>query len=449
MKLVTFFLLSLSALPVTLLGQPFPLSDSGPAAPDFHDRFLGNYGVNADIEPEISKDDRPLYKRIEPYLRNDPERAIREVEESIGPEANPAFHLLLGNLYYQTNDYDKAERALKRAVDKFPSFRRAHRTLGLIFIQNQRFESAIDSWLKVITLGGGDAQSYGLLGYAYLSQKQYRSALTAYQDARMFKPESTDFRRGEAQCLLETGQELQAVALFDELIAENPSVSDYWLLQANAYLELERYDTAMANLEILEDMGKANRRSRFLLGDIHLRDDNHQLALVAYQEALRKHGMDSIEDALKPLNYLAERGLLEKAADYLETLRDDQPEQLAPADHARLTIAEAGIELERGRADKAVELLEPLVKERPLESEALHLLGEALREREAFERAEFFLQRALSLSEKKAEVFVALGRLEVERGDFDAALEHLRAAEQLDTRPDGLKRYIKSIEAAR
>jgi len=432
----------------TLVARPFPLTDSGPAAPDFRERFLGSFGVNAKIEPEITEADRPLYERIEPFLRSDPRRAIREVEAAAGPDANPAFHFLLGNLLYQQNQYGRARRALETAVRKFPDFRRAHRTLGLIHVQNDRFDDAIESWLKVITLGGGDAQSYGLLAYAYLSLEKYESALSAYEMARMFKPDSADFRRGQAQCLLALGRHDRAAALFEELIAENPGTRDYWLLQANAYLELGRYEDAIANLEILKAKGEAGRSGLFLLGDLYLRDDNHRLALQSYESAIKVAPVDSVERALRPLSYLVNRGLFEEAASYLETLREVLPDTLDPSDASRLTVAEAGIELERGAPAAAIDRLEPLVRRDPLNGEALLLLAEAYRRTGTYEEAAFHLQRALSLPEAKAEALVALGRLEVDRGDFEAALRHLRAAREIDSRP-GLERYIEAVEAAR
>lgn len=434
---------------VTATAQPFDLTDTGTAAPDFREQFLASYGVNPKIEPEVSQEDRPLYERIEPFLRDDPREAIRIVEEAIEPDTSAAFHFLLGNLYYQTEQYAQSERALERAVEKFPSFRRAYRTLGLIYIQSDRFGPAVEAWLKVITLGGGDAQSYGLLGYAYLAQEKYSSALSAYQNARMFKPDSTDFRRGAAQCLLQTDQLKQAAALFDELVAEDPTVADYWLLQANTYLGLDRHDEAMANLQILAESGQATRDSRLLLGNLYLRDDNHRLALQTYQDALEVHGVGAVEEALRPLEYLINRSLFDEAAAYLETLQSVLPAELEPEDRARLTVAEAGIALERGDADQAIEPLKSLVEAQPLAAEALLLLAEAYQREDNFEKAEFYLERALSIPEAKVDALVALGRLEVRRGDFEAALEHLRAArEQAPDRP-GLARYIESIEKAR
>ena len=110
---------------LTAGAQPFALTDTGTAAPDFRKQFLASYGVNPKIEPEVTQEDRPLYERIEPYLRNNPRQAIRIVEEAIDPETNAAFHFLLGNLYYQTGQRMQAERTLERAVKKF-QIGRAH-----------------------------------------------------------------------------------------------------------------------------------------------------------------------------------------------------------------------------------------------------------------------------------------------------------------------------------
>ncbi len=445
MKIPVIFLL----LWPLLLAQSFQLTDTGTAAPDFRAQFLASYGVNAAIEPEITQEDRPLYQRIEPFLRDDPRQAIRLVETELGADANAAFHFLLGNLYYQTGQYSSSERALKRAIEKFPSFRRAYRTLGLIYIQSERYEPAINAWLKVITLGGGDAQSYGLLGYAYLNQGKYHSALSAYEQARMFRPDSTDFRRGQAQCLLRTGQLQQANALFDELIAADPSVADYWLLQANALLELERYDDAIANLEILMLRGQATRQSSTLLGDLYLRDDNHRLALQTYQATLRTHGIGTVGAALRPLNYLVSRNLYPEAAAYLDSLKAVLPDELAAQDQARLSVAEAGIALQRSGAAEAIALLEPVVHTQPLDGPALLLLGEAYQIAERYEEAEFVLQRVLSIPQQQTEALIALGQLEIRRGDFAAALQHLRTALERAPQRAGLARYIESVEAAR
>ena len=213
-------LLLLSCASVLPAAAPFEPSDSDPNSAEFRRRFLANHGVNEAIEPKLTVDERPLQEAILPHLRDNPREAIRLIEQAITPETNPAFLSILGNLYYQIDDFANSERYLRQTLEKFPSLRRSWRTLALCYVQRDMFKASVAPLLKVIELGGGDAQSYGLLAYSHLLNEKYESALAAYRMARMFKPDSLDFRRGQAQCLLMTHQHLAAVALFDELIAD-------------------------------------------------------------------------------------------------------------------------------------------------------------------------------------------------------------------------------------
>ncbi len=437
----------LLALSLAQAAQPFQLSDSGPGAPGFRERFLGLYAPLAELEPSMTQEDRPLFERVEPFLRNNPQQAIRLVEAELNANSNPAFRFLLGSLYYQTNRYGQAEQHLRAAIKDFPDFRRAYRVLGLIYVQNNRFPEAIQAWLKVIELGGGDAQSYGLLGYAYLTESKYQSALSAYRMARMFKPDSSDFRRGEAQSLLEIGQSAQAAALFEELIAEQPTVADFWLLQANTLLQLERYDDAIANLEVVHSMGAGTRDSRFLLGNLYLRAENYRPALAAYQAGLALPGELDVVQSLRPLEYLIGRGLIDEAARYLQSMQQRLPAELEPAQQDLLALAEARILRENEDSAAALALLQTVVERNPLHGDALLIIAEIEMEAEHFEEAVFYLERAQSVPEKKVAALTALGRLEVERGNFEAALEHLRVVQQLEPQPR-IARYIRSIEQA-
>jgi len=55
----------------------------------------------------------------------------------------------------------------------------------------------------------------------------------------------------------------------------------------------------------------------------------------------------------------------------------------------------------------------------------------------------------LSIPQQQTEALIALGQLEIRRGDFAAALQHLRTALERAPQRAGLARYIESVEAAR
>ena len=127
----------------------------------------------------MASKDQSLYQKVLPLLSSAPRDAIAIVQREVNPNSNAAFDFLVGNLFYQLRDFGQAERAMKEAVRKFPSFRRAYRILALIYVQRDELKRAIEPLLRVIELGGGDGQAYGLLGYAYLVGEKYESGLAA------------------------------------------------------------------------------------------------------------------------------------------------------------------------------------------------------------------------------------------------------------------------------
>ncbi len=430
-----------------LIAASFPLSDSSPNSQEFRNRFMASYGVNEAIEPKLKTSDRSLQEAIMPHIRNNPRTAIQLIERALNSETNPAFYSILGNLYYQVNDYGASERYLRQALTKFPSLRRAWRTLALTYVQRNRLAEAIAPLLKVIELGGGDAQSYGLLGYSYLSEEKYESALSAYRMARMFKPDSLDFRRGQAHCLLQTEQHRLAVSLFDELIADNPEETSFWLAQANAFLALEQRDEAIANLQIVADSGRGTWESGVMLGDLYLNEGVPKLALDSYVKAFQEKAPREADRMIRPLTNLVSVGLYEEARSYLALVRNRLTGPLEAGAERDLNVAEARIEMRAGDPEKAVLLLRPVVEKDPLDGAGLLLMGEYYQNRAEFDQAEFYFERAVTSREFAVDAHIALGRLAVEQGDLAGALAPLRRAIQLRADPS-LQKYVEAIEGA-
>lgn len=425
----------------------FSLSDSDPDSPEFRRRFMASYGVNEAIEPKLTQADRPLQEAILPHLRNNPRTAIQLIEQALKPDTNPAFLNILGNLYYQVDDFSSSERYLRQALEKFPALRRSWRTLALSLVQRNQWENAVAPLLKVIELGGGDAQSYGLLAYAYLSMEKYESALAAYRMARIFEPDSLDFRRGQALCLVQTEQPRAAIALFDELIAEHPDESRFWLGQANAYLAVDERKKAIANLQIVADSGKGSWDSWILLADLYLNEDIPQLALQSYSNAFQERPPSDLSVAVRPLHYFVSRRLFAEARIYLDLIRSKLEGELDPKEQRKLLLSEARIEMSEGLTVKALERLKSVVASDPLDGEALLQLGEYYLEQEEFGEAEFHFERATSIESVSSDAYIALGQLHVAQGELQAALSPLRKAFQKEPAAN-LQRYIDSIERA-
>ena len=423
----------------------FDLVDTNPSSAEFKQRFYGSFGINSAIEPILTQSDRPLYESIAPYLQKKPEKAIELAKKGITKTSNAAFDYLVGSLYYIQGNYSDAGSYLNAALKKFPDFRRAHRNLALIYIQQDHYETAIKHLLRVIQLGGGDGQSYSMLAYAYLTEEKYQSALSAYQLARMFLPDSIDVRRGEAQCLLMTQQYGAAIALFDELISEHPDEQDYWLFQANSYLSQNQVDDAIANLEIAHSVAPPSASSLSLLGDMYLNEEAYGLALNNYQASLKQDPTTRPEQALKPLRRLMQLGLFDAARTYLKLIDSSLQSELSPKQTAEKTVVAAQLTIEAGNLEQGLAQLQSVLNEQPLNGDALLLIANVQLDQEAYATATFYFERATSVVEVQVEALVGLARTAVAQSRFQAALKHLQQSQRIKQRPD-VAQFMASIE---
>ena len=425
--------------------KAWELVDTHPDSAHFKQRFLGSYGINSAIEPKLSAQDRPLYASIQPHLVNNPKLAIELAKKGMTTNSSPAFDFLVGSLYYTLRDYPKASQYLLGGLKKFPDFRRAHRNLALVYVQESRYLDAIPHLLRVVELGGGDGQAYSLLGYAYLMQEKYQSALSAYQMARIFLPDSHDVRKGEAKCLMETQTYGQAIALFDELLLESPSVQSLWLFQAKVYLSQERLSDAIANLEIAHSVAQPTVDSLSLLGDLYLQHEVLALSLKNYRQALHMEPMMHPERALKPLRELIKKRHYELAADYLLCLEQLLKSELTPTHLRTKQVLQAQLLIEKGQIDDGLLLLDSVLASNPLDGDALLLRARLELDRSNYETANFYFERAGFIAKFQVDSLIGMAQTAVAQGHYKKAIEHLKKSQLLQQRAD-VSNYIKSIQ---
>src|SRR6185295_15577092 len=217
--------------------------------------FLGTYGIHPDVEPPIGPEDRKVLEQVYPFLGTDPAAAERMLLEARTPQSSANFDFILGNIAFQDDRTEEAEAHYREAVQRFPSFRRAWRNLGLIQARAERYDDAIASFSKMLELGGSDSISLGLLGTAYMAKEDFLAAETAFRQALLLEPTNASWRIGLARSVVKQEKYEEAAALLAVLIEKEPERSEFWFLQANAFLGMKQPMRAAQNLEMVSLLG--------------------------------------------------------------------------------------------------------------------------------------------------------------------------------------------------
>ena len=416
--------------------------------PEFERQFLGTYGTKADIEPLVTVVEKDLMEKVPALMRADGglEKAAAFLEKNWKPASSAILDFTLGNIAFQQNDLDTAEAWYAWAIQKFPSFQRAHRNQGLVAVRAGRYDSAIVPLTRAIELGATDGLTYGLLAYAYLMTERYSQAESAYREAMMLQPETVDWKLGLVRALFKERKYEEAAVLCGDLIRLDASRGDYWVLQANAFLGMKQPLKAAGNFEYLDAVGAANAQSLNTLGDIYVNEGLTEMAADAYIRAMGKDPEGDPKRFLRDAEVLAARSAHADASRLMAQVKQSFGSRLGPEEQKRILKLEARLAAACGlAADQQVKLLQEIVALDPLDGETLILLGQREAAAGNAEKACFYYERAEGLERYEADARLRHGQCLVRRGRYDEALPLLKRAQELKPRDD-VARYIEQVE---
>lgn len=438
--------------------------------PQFVREFVGSYGFNSEIEPDISPaEQRALVKIRELFGEGKFSEAeqllvnfIRRVEAPTDPEQEPgeisaAMVFVLGNLYFSADRTDDARRAFIEALRRFPKFRRAHVNLGYLYISEEEYEKARNHFQQAVSLGEGNPRVFGLLGYCYLLKRMPLAAENAYRQAYLLEPGNKDWKLGLAQALMLEEKLEEASTILATLIEEHPEDRQLWLQQTNALLGLDRKEEAAVNLEVLRMKGLASEGELNLLGNIYMDQGEPQLALLAYMAALDKSEALDVESAIRSAKILNDYGFPDKASVFVDRVRS-RGGSLGKDELDQLALIEVRIARTAGDTGRVGELLTQLAKDDPADGEVMLELGryhdnlakqgdDGERREHHLNEARTHFQLALRHDDFAYEANMALGQLLVRERRYVKAMPRLERA--LELKPsENLKLYVSRVQRA-
>ncbi len=415
--------------------------------PAFRRRFEESYLAETEIEPRVTTAERELIQDVSERLGKDQRtEALALLHKRRDAGSSAVIDFLVGNIHFEMDENDRAAEAYTVAVDKYPKFLRAWKMLGTVRARQDDAAAAVGAFTRVVELGGGNSLVYGLLGVCHTKLGDPVAAESAFRLAIMLDPLTLDWKMGLARAFFDQKRYADLAALCEALIARSPDKADLWLLQANAFIGLDRRQEAIGNLELVDQLGASTPDSLLLLGDLYVNDELFAPALEAYQRALATGAHAAVVRSVRALPSLIGRGATAEAHALLDGL-DALPEgALDEQQHKGLLKLRAKLAMAEGAGNEEVlRVLEEIVRLDPLDGEALLLLGQHHDEAGNHELAIFYFERAASLPDFEAEAKRLHAVLLVSERRYNEALPLLKRALDL-TQNERLREYVRAIE---
>jgi tetratricopeptide (TPR) repeat protein len=177
------------------------------------------------------------------------------------------------------------------------------------------------------------------------------------------------------------------------------------------------------------------------LGDLYYNAGIYDLAATRYDGAAANA---SPERLVRIAHAMYAVGRFDDAARYLEAAKSRLQTGSARA-RVEASLLEGRLALERSDRAAARSAFEAALEADPLSGEALLALGALHHDAGEFERSSLAFERASRIEGIAHRAHVELARLEVERGRYARAVEHLEAAQAVS--PDRrIGRYLEQVK---
>jgi type IV pilus assembly protein PilF len=186
---------------------------------------------------------------------------------------NPKVHYYLGMSYHGKGMKDKAVEEFKRAISLDDNYSEAHNYLGTLYMDKGLWDQAIAEFDKALANPIYDTPSMALYnsGWAYYSQKDYKTALAKYQEALRVEPLTRlrpQIEKNVGLIYYDQDDIPEAIRHFKKSLALDSSLFDAHFLLGQSYLKIKDNNNArtefQAVIHLAPETTFARRASNYL-----------------------------------------------------------------------------------------------------------------------------------------------------------------------------------------
>lgn len=203
--------------------------------------------------------------------------AIRELLEAEKYHSgNPRIQYYLGMAYHGKGMDSVAIEKFKKAISLDKKYSEAHNYLGKLYMDNERWDEAIDQFEKALENYLYDTPSYALynMGWAYYSKKDYNRALAQYREVIRSDPQTLlmpQIMKNIGLVYYDQNNLAEAAHHFEKSVAMDSTLFDAYFLLGQSYVKMNESGKARTAFQKVLDLAPESsfgRRARTSLQNI-------------------------------------------------------------------------------------------------------------------------------------------------------------------------------------
>lgn len=255
------------------------------------------------------------------HQAGDFKNAKKYIERAMKMNEKPDYWIVLGNVYFGLERYDRAEECYDRALKLNPRSEEAWNNKGFLYFTQGDFERAIYCYERAIDINPSYRQAWYNMGYAYHAKGELSKAIYHYWRALRLDSRDEVAWNNMGNALYNLGRYMESIPYFMKSVKINPRYEIAWNNIGNALdrmgmhklsipfhekaLDLNpKFDYAWhAKGHALCELGRYEESLEFLERAIEL---NPEYAETWYWRGFALYNLERYEDAIESLKKAVE-----------------------------------------------------------------------------------------------------------------------------------------------
>ncbi len=197
------------------------------------------------------------------------------------------YRRTLGEIYLSEERYIDAEKVLEQLISIDEKYQPGFLLLGKTYRAQQKFQSAIDTYFKAALLNPADATSLFEAGLVYFDMKKLSKAKSQFNRVLKVNKKYLDTHYYLGQIALLQSNYKEALAQADLEIKINPNIPNAYLLKAETYLSMKQYSLCAREYQQAIKLAPQGVKSYIRVAKCYRLSGNLDVAIQMLKQAAR------------------------------------------------------------------------------------------------------------------------------------------------------------------
>ncbi len=316
-----------------------------------------------------------------------------------------------GNMAYQLGRREEALRDFAQCLRKDENYESALLNSAVIQLEMGEWEKGKTCVHQALKLDGQSVEAHHLLGRLHLDAGEFRSARDSFKNALKRDPNHISTLLALAKLHIQEAEEDEASAVLKRVLTKKNLGTEERRATLTLLLELGQYATCIRSITNITESEQGEDLKKILVFSLW-KSGRIKEAISNLEKLLQNQGEDSGTLILlgQMLAQSGAEGLAE--ARYSRALELEPESQAAACELARIKLA-------RGEGEKAIEILQAILKANPQDPDCQYNLACCYAKNQNFDDCLYNLKQAL-----------ANGFQDIEKINADEDLQYIRQFEE-------------------